>query len=1712
MIRPVRTRPLACAVITALLAAGTQGACARFAAPPDSPTRAVVWSPRALRVVSRRADVAPVAPFVPAAARNASGETFVSPDAIGAFRLKPGAVVRVTHLSPESGATLRFARIVGRNPATRAVVSEPGVSGAPNTWHLAQPPDGADVWMVWATRRTRISVETVRARHGRLVWDVIRSQVLRWIDGDAVFPPVPDTRAGTQLTRRLRAGEAIAAAARRAFPGDRRTHQALSAWRKARALIAIELARPAVGPYVQRRDLVVQPGLRTDIVGAAVPLATARPGPRSAMPRQASRVIARGYTILNGPVARPLRLTGPGTLRVETRAIAGREVSPLRRLTASVSVDGLLLATSDRLVRPARIFHDDSTISFPVRHAVRTADGRSLGYSQVLRVPLFPGANDYVIRIGGATSVVRATVLRRASRLRESITKRGVQSHWIRIGRKAVDGHRSPGADVARRLLDGLAGPRIESAPLGPVPALLGLAALAPVALRVTAPSKARVARVRALVSKLPAARHRDVAWLLRIEFARAFARWGIDNTDLLARSKSAPASLQRSVAELLAGTNRAPLFRDVFDTIERYWRSSAGSPTRIDDYVQAWRAGAWRSVGAFSGDAAQALRPWSWIRQTTRAERDKDPSRGGTTLWQLPLGTAVDIAAPTSAFAPSRPALMRLYAITPAATPGPLGISVDGSRWATLGFARVEPLTFSVPAGTHRVKAIAPVGSIVLSDLPPADPAVRARLAGQATLRRLWPTSHAGIPTRFRLPESTRAPVRIELATLAGSRADRRVQLLSLRSKTGVLRTIRWRPSAADPRFSPLSAPSGLSSLVRFTVRLPAGTRTVWFDDAPAGTVASVAVRVGRAHDSIADRRHPSDSRSPNLSSPTTPGDPILTRIRRLSSALASRPTDPSLRLDRAEQLLYIGAAHRARADISWLEGVPVTGRVAERRRRLELALSAWFEPRHLRIQPRGGVLHGVRAIAPALLALSQLGATETPGDLLAAWTDVARKVRMMSREPTTPRHSVPRGSSARRRAAVRARLHTLDGHHARAAGTLVAALATETSWPLSLAAMRGYAEALRRGSLSSGAATVAFGLASRLRPRIEHRAVRAVLRATARMTRWRSITRLSTSAGFERADLTPRASDYSPGEQLLASLAAPPWRDIDAHLLRPGRGARLQLSLRSPARLHIKVWCRSLAARAATRVACPFEMQRGSRAAEQFHTPPAHRYSHPVIELQPGQHDIAVVLGRADSELIASVKFDVQSVKGTTRGAGVLRAVRLHVATPDRPVRFSLRGPTTLRVRARADLAESASRVQLSVLEVGSAGKRMLSLPLSRDADAAAVPHDKRTVRIGKLVERELLLPSSAVYRVTARPAVGRVLLRFAHRRAAAPEPSETTITDSAEPPSPAGATRSLRIEAASPWPAPATLGTLSLELVAGNQAIVEADFDVRDLVSTQTSLAAAWRKELLRRRLWLRARAITRSDLRDSTAFGGRAAAELRRLPGGLRASVRLSGLLQGVEGSRAWSVRTMGRVERQYARTWGTLTPGVTVRSRTLSLRDREDLVGRVDPLILSDYARTHSFALISQLIARRYVYQDQIGSLSARVVSNADVASIDQISLTATWRGLLELSPLRGPLFRLRYRPALRFADRDRRSTSLRSDFGAGLEWTTWNGRRGRLLLGLDSNVYVTNLSSAAFVIRLGLRYDFGRGRGLGDLFPAEQELDHLVGWRLWADR
>ena len=151
---------------------------------------------------------------------------------------------------------------------------------------------------------------------------------------------------------------------------------------------------------------------------------------------------------------------------------------------------------------------------------------------------------------------------------------------------------------------------------------------------------------------------------------------------------------------------------------------------------------------------------------------------------------------------------------------------------------------------------------------------------------------------------------------------------------------------------------------------------------------------------------------------------------------------------------------------------------------------------------------------------------------------------------------------------------------------------------------------------------------------------------------------------------------------------------------------------------------------------------------------------------------------------------------------------------------------------------------------------------------------------------------------------------------------------------------------------------------------------------------------------------------------------------------------------------------------------------------------------------------------SQWIARAGVrgrpFADQYALARLEARSNADLVTVDMVRATLSWRALVELSPLRGPIAYLAYEPSYRFDDDDRSTGYMRHDLSAKLLWS-FGLPRGRLGIELRADVYPPNAVVGSWQRSLGiaLRWD-DAGAGERIHFGFEEPLaDYLdeVSWR-----
>lgn len=1137
-------------------------------------------------------------------------------------------------------------------------------------------------------------------------------------------------------------------------------------------------------------------------------------------------------------------------------------------------------------------------------------------------------------------------------------------------------------------------------------------------------------------------------------------------------------------------------------------------------------------------------------------ARGEPAPAPDPRALWPVPLGRRQRVLAPPSPADARRPVIMRAYVATLPQSPGSIRLRVDEQVFSSLALAPVEMLAVAVPPGAHEVTIEGPPGAEAFLSLGPAG--LAAPGLQQARIRRFRPVWSKGRAARYQVPSWYRGlPVRVTLQATA--KAPGKPVRVWLRTDTGMSRAITLATDPLDTTRIPMAGTRLMSVAVRTVLWLPPEARWLWFEPAEPGAVhhlwATVALREPAVEPATsapaldgglavsAPRPAPaipaggSDGLRPEVSARArVPGEPawdrIVAEIAALARAIAAKPGDISLRLRRAHRLLDIAEPGRTRADRAYLAAVaPARMTPAQRamHAQLEQRVDAWRDTRYLPVQPRE--LDAPIPLEPAAMAL-----VSDAGEL-DAWSAAARAARAQS-DPG-PLHAAARERSTPLARYYRAEMLRGQGEHWRAAQMLRDLYQETGAAAIGIEALHAFEAAMDgpRGDTSAELASLAYGLALTLREQIAHPVVRRVLLAAARRSHWEPLRGAEASAGFERVYVDEELVAPDPDTVLDRALLAAPWPREEARAVRPGRGALLHLDLASPATIRAQVWCQRVhpppAGAAST---CAARWRVDDRAAHERAVPLGAAIRLGRAALAPGRHRVEVVLDGRDPSVRLAVRFTADRALGQDPGAGsavipVLRPGLMYVAEGARPVETAVLGPTTIRVEARryADEPPVALTVEARPLEDGhlSEPARRRGLRVDAPVDPSAGGDENRALRVSQATTAILILPAPVTYRVTLQPEGGRALVRLWHRRDV---PAEG---DGAQPPGPdtrdtpldltasplplrtewppafavdAGLTGAIwQPQPASPWP------TLSVGLSFRRDDI--ADRDIEDeALENRLQLDAAWRRQLVPRRLWLRAESSLRWHPGSAPAYGARVDLEQRRLPLALR--VDLMGRLHGqsAAGGLGWTAHGRLRLGRSFPlRPWLSLVPTASLHARYYSLSPDRAQDGVFDPLVYNAYDSAHRFGLRPEVTLYWRPFLDLLAVARARMVINEDLHSPDRAELELAWRGIGRWSGMGAPRLELRYRPGYRFRDDDRPRGYVRHDVGLQLDWSLWNGDDGRWVLELREDLYLSASVRNRNVFLVGIRYDFVNGRGLRDMLPSEYRFDDLIEPPTWAD-
>lgn len=873
-----------------------------LALPRASAGLGVVWETQAVRYPARPADLMPEPPYVPAAVPEVRAEVEVGPGKAAAIWLDSAEILRVRALS-HTDEPLRFGRLAGTN-TTRTVLDEPGVwpymSSERDTWYLVQPPGASSLWYVWARVPTRVVVERPVTRTGRLIWEVVRDDVLAWIDHGGPMPEIPVAPDSDACEVTLRTDEAIAHALIRAYPTSPEVAAALAEWRKASALIALDAVRPVLRPYMVRTRIDgTWPGL-----GRAITLHKGADD---------SEVVSREpyYPVEASNATWEFSAEGPGILAIEARARidAPPGDEPEDELRLELASGGAVLAFERGPKAPAMVgTRPRAHLAVPSEVPLMAGSSR-VSLKRQLVVPLLAGTHRYRFKLTGGPALIRADIMRRQARLLETLQGQSAPEDFIRRAEEHLAGMgeaHAPAAALIRVLLDEMKVPLpgIDEQAMR-LPPLLTLVALRSQTRRHrpgASESRMLAERWLGLLGQLgPRAGRGEklLEWHLRVVFARALRRWNRPedavrflepDDDSLA---DAPLELGGALGHLLIEPPR-PKPSEALHLAEDAWRERTAHPDRRRDFLLVWhRKTQWSLMtpeagengaapGAAGGSAADgsaagvsaagvsaaggsaaggsaagvSIDPWTWL--DTRASASGCSASGhfasmaarrGSELVHVPLATECKLEVPSLASDPGRPARLRVHLITPNDQPGPISVRIGDATWHTLAFERLESMEIAVAPGTYPVRVDGPRGTpndtIVLFELPSAFD----RLQRSGTpIRRRWPVPSDASRLRYDVPAAGRGdPIRIELREVvpAGSVPDQAPVSLRLRTDVDWQMSIRFTPGPVDPALVPLNAPSAVTLPVHFVIWLPPEASQIWLEsNSGRRIVAAISLR----------------------------------------------------------------------------------------------------------------------------------------------------------------------------------------------------------------------------------------------------------------------------------------------------------------------------------------------------------------------------------------------------------------------------------------------------------------------------------------------------------------------------------------------------------------------------------------------------------------------------------------------------------------------------------------------------------------------------------------------------------------------------------------------------------------------------------------------------------------------------------------------------
>jgi hypothetical protein len=1130
-------------------------------------------------------------------------------------------------------------------------------------------------------------------------------------------------------------------------------------------------------------------------------------------------------------------------------------------------------------------------------------------------------------------------------------------------------------------------------------------------------------------------------------------------------------ARLERECAGLLGDAPRPPPVEAEADAADdddpppalaaatAAWRQAPADLTRRTALRAAWRGSTWRPQSPDRPEARAATSSWLVLRPEGAAATvaTTDDTHG---LWQLPAGATTSVlvlAGPD----PAAPALVTLRLV--AERIGELAtLTIDGRDYPAAALAGVTPLTFAIAPGTHTMAVRAGPDVRVLVD------GARVQspgLMGPAAWRQRYaPVPASGDVLGFEVPADAPA-IRLALRRVATAAAGHaRVTVHGASGwQTTIDLTTEAATAAADALAVPLDDAPPVGARAEVTLWPPPGVGRVWLTTDDPAIVAAVAIRTNA----------PAPPTAALVSPPVVPGAQALPRLVELTAQIAATPRAVAPRLERATLLLDLGEAGLARTELGAVlsldrdlddDGVrdqlaPLIARTAPR------ASSDYLPP-----QPPGQP--AVLPLAPALLAmpaasvagiapaLATLAGGGRPAPLATDDDDLARRwlaayAQRGDADPTPMLHTV---------------LPLLD----------------RGCWQAGLDAL-GWTP---REALTPTVAEATYAVARAVDEQITHPLARARLALAGRHSAWVALRGTDRSAGFVRVPVAASAA-ADDGDAVRRALV--PGASADAAALGAPEvlGPTELASLRTDGPRAGEVTLSGACAEpfATQPPACGLRWRLDGGAWTDVAPGVVTRVAVPAGKhlLEAGPRDLgpdgfATLHLHAPDALVATM------------------TTRLDWATASTPVELVVAGPAMVRLDLRDDLQDAAGRAVVT-LDGATAGAAAIVLDATADPDVATFRLAARTSTVVRVSA-----PGPHVVKVSVprgRVAV-RALRRTGVERADVPRP-DLTLPPATVAPAPAaeradvtillppasGAGRLAPLTAAFEL----TLGTRDTSARAGEAIAMAQHAEAAAAVMTSRGTGRAALE--LRGRAW---------DARP-TAFGIRSRARWQARPS-LALAVDLRGDASASDDGLAWSVR--GNLATDYYRPVATalkLQLGGDLAARAFDGVHADDLDARV----ASSYGYDHPVSLQPRVGLRYAPLQDlEVRSL-AEAHTNADLVSLDRVTIGASVRSQVELGHLHGPVAQLGYAPSLLLADEHRSSSAWRHTVRAGLEHLLWRPRVGYLQLALDAAVTLQAEHDVGSTITLSLRWLQPGGRGLRDLWPGDIFPLEYAEPRWWQD-